>query len=214
MAGTYTQLGPDIGGGGGGGGGSGDVTGPGSSTDNAAVRFDGATGKIIQNSGVIIDDSDNITVPSLSTSVAIVTNGSKQLVSSAVTATELGYVSGVTSAIQTQLNGKVDEVASTDNAVVRFNGTTGSVQNSAVFIDDSNNINTAASALLGAVGTPVTSAALELRTTTGALLLTRLTTAEISALTAVNGMIVYNTTLDRFQGYFAGAWGDLHGWGN
>lgn len=42
-------------------GAAGDVTGPGSSTDNAAVRFDGATGKIIQNSGVIIDDSDNVT---------------------------------------------------------------------------------------------------------------------------------------------------------
>ena len=40
--------------------GSGDVTGPGSSTDNAIARFDGATGKIIQNSSVTIDDSGNI----------------------------------------------------------------------------------------------------------------------------------------------------------
>jgi len=45
---------------GGGGGGSGDVTGPGSSTDNAIARYDLATGKIIQNSGVTIDDSNNI----------------------------------------------------------------------------------------------------------------------------------------------------------
>lgn len=37
------------------------VTGPGSSTDNAAVRFDGTTGAILQGSAVIIDDSDNIT---------------------------------------------------------------------------------------------------------------------------------------------------------
>lgn len=43
-----------------GGGGSGDVTGPGSSTDNALARFDGATGKIIQNSGAILDDTDNL----------------------------------------------------------------------------------------------------------------------------------------------------------
>ena len=41
--------------------GDGDVTGPGSSTDNAIVRFDGTTGKIIQNSGIIIDDTDNVT---------------------------------------------------------------------------------------------------------------------------------------------------------
>ena len=36
------------------------VVGPGSSTDNAIPRFDGTTGKTIQNSGVTIDDSDNI----------------------------------------------------------------------------------------------------------------------------------------------------------
>ena len=40
---------------------TGDVSGPSSSTDNAVARFDLATGKIIQNSGVIIDDSNNIT---------------------------------------------------------------------------------------------------------------------------------------------------------
>ena len=34
---------------GGGGGGGGDVVGPASSTDNAVVRFDGVTGKLIQN---------------------------------------------------------------------------------------------------------------------------------------------------------------------
>ena len=42
-------------------GGNGDVNGPGSSTDNALVRFDGTTGLQIQNSGIIIDDSNNIT---------------------------------------------------------------------------------------------------------------------------------------------------------
>ncbi len=40
--------------------GDGDVVGPGSSTDNAVARFDTTTGKIIQNSGVTIDDSNNI----------------------------------------------------------------------------------------------------------------------------------------------------------
>jgi len=44
--------------------GSGDVVGPGSSTDNAVARFHLTTGKIIQESaGVLIDDSGNITVP-------------------------------------------------------------------------------------------------------------------------------------------------------
>lgn len=39
------------------------VTGPASATDNAVVRFNGTGGKTIQNSGVIIDDSDNVLVP-------------------------------------------------------------------------------------------------------------------------------------------------------
>jgi hypothetical protein len=37
------------------------VVGPAVSTDNAVARFDSTTGKLIQNSGVIIDDSDNVT---------------------------------------------------------------------------------------------------------------------------------------------------------
>jgi hypothetical protein len=38
---------------------SGDVSGPASSTDNAVARFDGTTGKIIQNSVTTIDDTGN-----------------------------------------------------------------------------------------------------------------------------------------------------------
>ena len=46
------------------GGAIGDVTGPGSATDNAVARFDGTTGKIIQNSAVTIaDTTGDITTP-------------------------------------------------------------------------------------------------------------------------------------------------------
>ena len=44
-----------------GGGGSGDVVGPASATDNAIVRYDGTTGKLVQNSGVTITDLGTIT---------------------------------------------------------------------------------------------------------------------------------------------------------
>lgn len=54
--------------GGSGGGGTGDVTGPGSSTDNAVARFDGTTGKIIQNSVVTISDTGVMAGASISTS--------------------------------------------------------------------------------------------------------------------------------------------------
>jgi len=40
--------------------GSGDVLGPASSTDNAIARFSGTTGKVIQESGVTIDDNKNV----------------------------------------------------------------------------------------------------------------------------------------------------------
>lgn len=51
--GTVIQLG--------GGSGSGDVTGGSSSTDNAIARYDGTTGKVIQNSTVIVGDTGAIT---------------------------------------------------------------------------------------------------------------------------------------------------------
>jgi|GEM_PF-5023314 len=40
--------------------GAGDVTGPGSSTDEAIARFDGAGGKTLQNSAVTLDNSGNL----------------------------------------------------------------------------------------------------------------------------------------------------------
>ena len=45
--------------------GVGDVVGPASATDNAVARFDTTTGKLIQNSGVTIDDNSNITANAL-----------------------------------------------------------------------------------------------------------------------------------------------------
>lgn len=44
-----------------GGGGSGDVVGPASATDNAVARFNTTTGKLVQNSVVLIGDTGNIT---------------------------------------------------------------------------------------------------------------------------------------------------------
>ena len=57
--------------------------------------------------------------------------------------------------------------------------------------------------------TPATSALLDLTSTTGSLLVSRMTTTQKNALTAVNGMILYDTTLNKFQGYEAGAWVNL-----
>jgi hypothetical protein len=40
----------------------GDVTGPSSATDNAIARYDGTTGKLIKNSGVTVDNNNNVTL--------------------------------------------------------------------------------------------------------------------------------------------------------
>lgn len=56
---------------------------------------------------------------------------------------------------------------------------------------------------------PATSAVLELSSTTGALLTSRMTTTQRDALTAVNGMVVYNSTTDKLQKYEAGSWTDI-----
>jgi hypothetical protein len=51
---------------------TGDVNGPSSATDNAIVRFDGTTGKLIQNSNVIISDAGDVDgVNSLDVDLAI-----------------------------------------------------------------------------------------------------------------------------------------------
>lgn len=53
---------------------------------------------------------------------------------------------------------------------------------------------------------PPVSALLNLETTTGALLFPRLTTTQRNALTAVNGMMIFNTSLTTMQYYSGGAW--------
>lgn len=69
-------------------------------------------------------------------------NASKELISSAVTPTELGYLSGVSSALQTQINAKgvgtlTRSGNTTDNAQSRWNGTNAdSLQNGKWIEDD------------------------------------------------------------------------------
>jgi len=62
----------------------------------------------------------------------------------------------------------------------------------------------------GNAGSITTSAALEISSTTGALLVPRLTTTERGNLTAAAGMIIFNTTDSKFQGYDGSAWQNFH----
>jgi len=62
--------------------GAGDVVGPASSTDNAVARFDTTTGKLIQNSLVIVDDTGSVTGVNALTSESLNVNNNATLGSS------------------------------------------------------------------------------------------------------------------------------------
>jgi hypothetical protein len=53
------------------------------------------------------------------------------------------------------------------------------------------------------------STALEVQSTTQALLLSRMTTTQRDLMTPLNGMLIYNTTTNKFEGYENGSWTSL-----
>jgi hypothetical protein len=93
-------------------------------------------GKIILSDSTRLSYATATTVPYL--------DANKDLTSSAVTPTELGYLSGVTSAVQTQLGTKViGPATSTDHSVARFDGTDNkTIQGSLTLINDDGTIHT------------------------------------------------------------------------
>jgi len=62
---------------------------------------------------------------------------------------------------------------------------------------------------IGTINAPSISTLIDMSSTTRAPLFPRMTTTQRDALTPLNGMIIYNTTLNKFQGYEANVWGNL-----
>lgn len=117
---------------------SGDVT-----VNNTGVTAIGA--------GVIVDADVNASaaiglpkLAALTADVALISNGSGVIAPSAVTSTELGYLSGVTSAIQTQIDGKATSTLASANIFV---GSAGNVATAVAVTGDIGISNTGVTAI-------------------------------------------------------------------
>jgi hypothetical protein len=102
-----------------------------------------------------------------------------------------------------QLKGKVDGAVSDELAPIRWEFATTDQAGVAPIT----RMTMKASGRIGIGATsPVTSAILEIASTTGALLLPRMTTVQRDALTPVDGMLLHVSTLKQTQTYENGAW--------
>jgi len=107
--------------------GGGNVSNASTVTDNTIARYDGTSGTNVQPSLVSIDDSGSVNIP---------TGQTYKINGTSLNATAIG-LGNVTN------NEQVRKIASsTDNAIVRWDSTTGAVvQNSSATMDDSGSIN-------------------------------------------------------------------------
>ena len=116
--------------------------------DNVTTASGGADGVEARRVANIAGAVSTITTDDLTTSRAVVSDGSGKIAVSAVTATELGYLDGVSSAIQTQLDAKAalagatftGEVTMSDDLIVTgnltINGDTTTVSTTNLDVED------------------------------------------------------------------------------
>ncbi len=108
--------------------GAGDVTGPASSTDNALVRFDGTTGKLIKNSTATLSDTGAL-------DVANVTSDYVQLDTAAGAASAVGRITwdaGEGTAVVGLTGGNVNLPIGRSNTVIVYNGSGATIAKGAV----------------------------------------------------------------------------------
>lgn len=144
----------------------GDVTGPGSSTDEALARFDGTTGKIIQNSVATMTDTGSITITSANSGAAnelIMQNSSNTASSRAIITTRVGGSSASDAYFEASVDGVTDWAWGLDNSdsdafVIANTGTlgTGNVMRVATSGEVTFPLQSAFSAYLGTTSTDAT----------------------------------------------------------
>lgn len=99
------------------------------------------TGVIKSDSGGVLSISPvtGSEVGGLTANKAVVTNGSGNLTTSTTSDTEIGYVAGVTSSIQTQLNNKVDTSSGVTLTGAQTLSNKSLIDNSTLIVDDGDN---------------------------------------------------------------------------
>jgi len=109
-----------------------DVFGPESATDTAIARYDTITGKLLQDSLVIVDDVGKLTAPILATSNYTLPSNDGSFGQQIIT-----DGSGNLSFSDAGTGNVIGPASSTDNAVARYDTTTGELlQDSLVTVDD------------------------------------------------------------------------------
>jgi hypothetical protein len=175
-------------------GGGGDVVGPSESTQGHIAIFEDETGKIISDSGVNIQDVKAVIAPDGEQLSSLRPLQDVSPTYSLKSISHLQFVNDVGTIL-------VDSLSPVQFVSAAFSSSPGDIQICSIFSGELPESPTTPSCLV------------ELQSTTGALVLSRMTTAQRQTLKATNGMLVYDTTLNQFWAYQNGAWAEIGGGG-
>lgn len=206
----------------------------GTSTDNAIARFDLTTGKIIQDSVIIVDDTGNMVFP-INASLSLIGGGTSSINAPIITTRDVNsetylnlwngsnvgieILDGTTGSITlsgTSYTGQAGEFlqvdasgvvsaqpavtntagTGTDNAIARFDANGNTIQNSSIFIDDSQNIT--------GVGSLTISGGFTMLGSTGPLVPT--TASSSTGVTTTEGGLYWDTTEKILKVYNGTEW--------
>ena len=143
-------------------GGGGDVFGPSSSTDNSLSRFDGTTGKLIQNSDVTLSDIGAMAgLTAFQTAAATIGALNYATIDGAAGNHMITDGAGNLSLAPPVIDGDVfGPSSSTDNHIARFSGTTGKLiqDGSVAILSDSGALSGLTALTVGALAYPIVDA--------------------------------------------------------
>ncbi|MFA5151307.1 MAG: hypothetical protein WC554_01980 [Clostridia bacterium] len=116
------------------------ILGPTSSTDNALIKFDGTTGGLIKNTGIILDNSNNLSgLTSFAIGITpIISSISVDSSFSSENDTSLCTTKAIKSFVNNKIGGNIG--VGIDNYIARYDGNNGIQKSMSIIVDDSDNI--------------------------------------------------------------------------